>query len=73
MPEHLLVVDAAEKGTPKAIVVLFGWLGSSLRHVQKYAKLYQDHNCSTIYGTADVLVRTFISVFITAIDESYGD
>ena len=59
MSEHTLAVDAVEEGTPKAIVILFGWLGSSPRHVQKYAKLYQDRKCSTIYGTADVLVRIF--------------
>ena len=52
----LLTVGAVEKGNPTAIVVLFGWLGSEPRHLQKYADLYQDRNCSTIYGVADVLV-----------------
>ena len=50
-------VDAVEQGTPQAIVILFGWLGSQLRHVQKYAQLYKDRKCSTICGVADAAVR----------------
>lgn len=58
MSEYALAVNAVENGKkPQAIVILFGWLGSEPRHLQKYAKLYQDRNCSTIHGVADVVVR----------------
>jgi len=51
MSEHVLEVHAVENGvTAKAIVILFGWLGSQPKHIQKYAKLYQDRQCSTIHG-----------------------
>lgn len=55
MPDSVLSVSAVEDGTPQAIVILFGWLGSRSKHVQEYAKLYQDRKCSTIHGAADVL------------------
>jgi hypothetical protein len=40
-------------GKPDAIVMLFGWLGSKLRNVNKYSQLYHARNCSTITGVAD--------------------
>jgi len=40
-------------GKPDAIVVIFGWLGSQLRHLHKYSQLYRDRNCSTVTGVAD--------------------
>jgi len=61
MSDPEIFVNAVEKGTPKAIVILFGWLGAQPRHLEKYAKLYQDMNCSTIHLVADVLVRRFVS------------
>jgi len=42
---------AAEK--PKAIVLLFGWLGASIRHINKYSQIYNDWGCFTITGVAD--------------------
>mmetsp|Transcript_7796 Transcript_7796/g.21051 ORF Transcript_7796/g.21051 Transcript_7796/m.21051 type:complete len:309 (-) Transcript_7796:169-1095(-) len=37
----------------KAVVLLFGWMGSPLKHVDKYAELYNDRGCSTVSAIAD--------------------
>lgn len=45
------VAAAVEKDTPsspRAVVVLCGWLGSKVRHVRKYAALYEQRGCATI-------------------------
>jgi hypothetical protein len=41
------------EGKPKAIVLLFGWLGAQLRHVNKYAQIYTQKGCSVVTGVAD--------------------
>jgi len=38
---------------PRAVVLIFGWLGSNLRHVNKYSQLYHARNCATVTGSAD--------------------
>mmetsp|Transcript_4652 Transcript_4652/g.8919 ORF Transcript_4652/g.8919 Transcript_4652/m.8919 type:complete len:275 (-) Transcript_4652:1953-2777(-) len=45
---------------PKAVVILYGWLGSTSRHVRKYAEIYLENGCYVVYGTAnsmDVMFR----------------
>lgn len=44
----------------RAVVILYGWLGSIPRHVQKYAQIYLNEGCSVVYGTAhsmDIMFR----------------
>lgn len=43
------------KDTPKAVVLIFGWLGAPLRHLNKYAQIYNSKGCSTVTGVADSL------------------
>lgn len=38
---------------PKAVVLLMGWWGAELRHVEKYAELYRNRGCATITVIAD--------------------
>lgn len=38
---------------PKAVVVLFGWLGAQIRHVNKYSQLYHARDCATVTGVAE--------------------
>ena len=38
---------------PKAVVLIFGWLGGQIRHVNKYAAIYNRLGCCTIAGVAD--------------------
>ena len=42
------LVQKTVAAKPRAVVLLFGWHGAQLRHVQKYAALYE--NCTTITG-----------------------
>jgi hypothetical protein len=39
--------------TLRAVVLVFGWFGSELRHVNKYSQLYHTRNCATVTGVAD--------------------
>jgi len=47
---ELIVTPTKDNRKPKAVVVVLGWMGSDLRHVLKYSKLYQDRGCTTITG-----------------------
>lgn len=38
---------------PHAVVLIFGWFGSQLRHVNKYSELYHARSCATVTGVAD--------------------
>jgi hypothetical protein len=51
-----LSVNAVEKGKPRGIVLIFGWLGAQLKHVDKYAEIYKEKNYSTVAGVADTMV-----------------
>jgi Eukaryotic protein of unknown function (DUF829). len=33
---------------PKAVVIMFGWLGSNLKHIRKYASLYFQRDCTVV-------------------------
>ena len=35
---------------PKAIVLLYGWFGAEMTHVQKYAELWRTRHCNTVAG-----------------------
>ena len=35
---------------PKAIVLLFGWFGAEMKHVQKYGELWRARHCNTVAG-----------------------
>lgn len=56
MSDSDLFVNAVESGKPQAIVILYGWLGSRPRHVEKYAELWRQRNCSTIHANPPVVV-----------------
>lgn len=38
---------------PRAIVLLMGWWGAEIKHVQKYAEVYQKRDCATVSVVAD--------------------
>jgi Eukaryotic protein of unknown function (DUF829) len=38
---------------PHAVVLIFGWFGSQLRHVNKYSQLYHARSCATVTGVAN--------------------
>lgn len=51
-------VNAAPEGDgqveyPRAVVLLMGWWGAELRHVEKYAELYRKRDCATVSVVAD--------------------
>jgi len=50
---HILVTSVAKR--PRAVVVIFGHIGTNFDQMNKYAKLYHDRNCSTICATAPIL------------------
>lgn len=63
-----LIVETPPNGeTPKAVVLLFGWFGSKLRHVRKYAEIYDRRGCATITGSLDS--RSLMVVDLVKIDE----
>ena len=67
-----LIVHVPEGGfNPKAVVVLLGWFGCRLRHVQKYSKLYEDRGCATITCCLDE--RTVMTVDYFKLDELAQD
>ena len=46
----------------KAVVIMYGWLGSVEKHLKKYAELYANHplqKCSVVYGTAGIATIIF--------------
>jgi hypothetical protein len=54
--QHSFLVDevpADQTTPPRAVVLLLGWWGASIKHLTKYAKLYQDRNCLTVQATAE--------------------
>lgn len=65
-PELIVEVPPGGK-TPNAVVILLGWFGSELRHVRKYAELYDQRGCATITGSLDS--RSLIIFDADKIDE----
>jgi Eukaryotic protein of unknown function (DUF829) len=60
MAPQQLSVCASPKGGgdvefPRAVVLLMGWWGAEIRHVNKYAELYQKRDCATVSVVADTL------------------
>lgn len=50
--------DVAKSDTQnpvKAVVIMYGWMGSKLRHIEKFAKLYTERDCTVVYGKASTL------------------
>lgn len=37
---------------PRAVVIMYGWVGAADKHVKIYANLYSEQSCAVIYGTA---------------------
>uniref|UniRef100_A0A7S1CZI7 Transmembrane protein 53 n=1 Tax=Cyclophora tenuis TaxID=216820 RepID=A0A7S1CZI7_CYCTE len=48
-------VPQQQDASIRAVVVVLGWFGSKLRHVQKYSELYEARQCATITGHLDEL------------------
>ena len=40
---------------PRAVVLLLGWWGAEMRHVEKYAGLYLKRDCATVSVVADTI------------------
>jgi len=40
---------------PRAVVILYGWLGAEYNTLKKYAQIYQDRGCCTVCATAPPL------------------
>ena len=59
----------------KAVVLMFGWLGSKNQHVRKYAKLYTIRDCAVVFGIAPFLSVTFghVPTFRKLVTESVGE
>jgi hypothetical protein len=38
---------------PRAVVILLGWWGAQMKHVQKYSSLYQERNCATVTAVVE--------------------
>ena len=60
MAPQIISVNADPQGNgqakfPRAIVLLMGWWGAELRHVEKYAQLYHDKDCATVSVIADTM------------------
>ena len=60
MAPQIISVNADPRGDgkveyPRAIVLLMGWWGAELRHVEKYAQLYSQKDCATVSVIADTL------------------
>jgi hypothetical protein len=54
--QHSFLVDEVpvdQKTSPRAVVLLLGWWGARIKHLTKYAKLYQDRNCLTVQAIAE--------------------
>lgn len=47
---HVAVLSTARR--PRAVVILFGWLGAKSTEMERYAKLYHERQCSTVMATA---------------------
>jgi hypothetical protein len=45
--------DVAASPPPRAVVILLGWWGAQMKHVQKYSALYQERNCVTVTGIVE--------------------
>lgn len=52
---------------PKAVVILLGWFRADLKHVSKYATLYERRGCTTISCVLDP--QSLVTVDLRKIDE----
>ena len=43
----------------KCIVIMYGWFGSTPKHVKKYAEQYTERGCAVVYGTAPPLALIY--------------
>jgi hypothetical protein len=55
------------RSSPKAIVILLGWLGAKFGHLSKYAELYEERGCTTISTILDP--RSIMTGDLDKIDE----
>lgn len=60
MAPQQFLVSAGPKGSggveyPRAVVLLMGWWGAEIKHVNKYAQLYQKRDCATVSVVADTI------------------
>eukprot|EP00587_Corethron_hystrix_P009058 CAMPEP_0113313750 /NCGR_PEP_ID=MMETSP0010_2-20120614/10053_1 /TAXON_ID=216773 ORGANISM="Corethron hystrix, Strain 308" /NCGR_SAMPLE_ID=MMETSP0010_2 /ASSEMBLY_ACC=CAM_ASM_000155 /LENGTH=298 /DNA_ID=CAMNT_0000169833 /DNA_START=217 /DNA_END=1110 /DNA_ORIENTATION=+ /assembly_acc=CAM_ASM_000155 len=51
-----LVLPPKHPKHTKAIVLMYGWLGSIPKHVKKYAELYTARDCAVVYDIANVVM-----------------
>lgn len=50
-----LVLPSNHPTSTKAVVLIYGWLGSQPKHIMKYANLYTERECAVIYDIAPVM------------------
>lgn len=60
MAPQIISVNADPRGDgsveyPRAVVLLMGWWGAEMRHVEKYSQLYNQKDCATVTVVADTL------------------
>jgi farnesol dehydrogenase len=53
---------------PRPVVVVFGWLGAQMKHMQKFVQLYNQRNCDVL-----VLICPTLSVWITTKAEQIAE
>lgn len=58
--------DVAVSPPPRAVVILLGWWGAQMKHVQKYATLYRERNCATV--TAIVESKAILTLDIYSLE-----
>jgi len=53
------VIAPAIASSTKAVVLMYGWLGSEAKHVRKYADMYVQKGCAVVYDEASIPTIVF--------------
>ena len=54
----------SSSSSPQAVVLLLGWWGSKMRHVQKYSELYHERDCDTVTAIVDPKTITCFDLYM---------
>ena len=47
------IIVTKDNKEPRAVVLLLGWWGAQMKHVQKYSQIYQDRECATVMAMVE--------------------